>query len=150
MTSRSSPSVGLTVLLVQQDWLWRWDRVFYDAQLRLWQRPPADDIVIVAIDEATLRELGRWPWSRAVHAALLARLQHEQPKAVAFDVIFAEPDLQHPQDDAEFVAAVRNSGRIGLPVLMEQPRRDGQPIETLPFPELAEVAAHTSAPAGRT
>ena len=61
--------------------------------------------------------------------------------AVPFDVIFAEPDLQHPQDDASFVAAVRNSGRIGLPVLMEQPRRDGQPIETLPFPELAEVAA---------
>jgi len=133
--------VGLAVLLAYSDWLWRWDRVFYDAQLRLWQRPPADDIVIVAIDEATLRELGRWPWSRAVHAALLTRLKHEQPKAVAFDVIFAEPDLQHPQDDASFVAAVRNSGRIGLPVLMEQPRRDGQPIETLPFPELAEVAA---------
>ncbi|MEN8763940.1 MAG: CHASE2 domain-containing protein, partial [Thiogranum sp.] len=86
--------VGLALLLTYGDWLWRWDRVFYDAQLRLWQRPPPDDIVIVAIDEATLRELGRWPWSRAVHAALLDRLKNEQPKAVAFDVIFAEPDLQ--------------------------------------------------------
>ncbi|MEN8802573.1 MAG: CHASE2 domain-containing protein [Thiogranum sp.] len=133
--------VGLALLLTYGDWLWRWDRVFYDAQLRLWQRPPPDDIVIVAIDEATLRELGRWPWSRAVHAALLDRLKNEQPKAVAFDVIFAEPDLQRPLDDAEFVAAVRNSGRVGLPVLMEQPRRDGQPIETMPFPELASVAA---------
>ena len=133
--------VGLALLLSYGDWLWRWDRVFYDAQLRLWQRPPADDIVIVAIDEATLRELGRWPWSRAVHAALLDRLKNEQPKAVAFDVIFAEPDLQHPLDDAKFVTAVRNSGQVGLPVLMEQPRRDGQPIETMPFPELAKVAA---------
>jgi len=133
--------VGLALLLSYGDWLWRWDRVFYDAQLRLWQRPPPDDIVIVAIDEATLRELGRWPWSRAVHAALLDRLKNEQPKAIAFDVIFAEPDLQHPLDDAKFVAAVTNSGRVGLPVLMEQPRRDGQPIETMPFPELARVAA---------
>jgi len=133
--------VGLALLLSYSDWLWRWDRVFYDTQLRLWQRPPADDIVIVAIDETTLRELGRWPWSRAVHAALLDRLKNEQPKAVAFDVIFAEPDLQHPLDDAKFITAVRNSGRVGLPVLMEQPRRDGQPIETMPFPELASVAA---------
>jgi len=133
--------VGPALLLSYSDWLWRWDRVFYDAQLRLWQRPPPDDIVIVAIDEATLRELGRWPWSRAVHAALLARLKNEQPKAVAFDIIFAEPDLQHPLDDAKFVAAVSNSGHVGLPVLMEQPRRDGQPIETMPFPELANVAA---------
>ncbi len=140
-TALAALIVGLALLLSYSDWLWRWDRVFYDAQLRLWQRPPPDDIVIVAIDEATLRELGRWPWSRAVHAALLARLKNEQPKAVAFDIIFAEPDLQHPLDDAEFVAAVSNSGQVGLPVLMEQPRRDGQPIETMPFPELASVAA---------
>ena len=133
--------VGLALLLSYSDWLWRWDRVFYDAQLRLWQRPPPDDIVIVAIDEVTLRNLGRWPWSRAVHAKLLARLQHEAPRAVAFDVIFAEPDPQRPDDDASFVAAVEDSGRVVLPVLMEQPRRDGQPIETLPFPSLAGVAA---------
>ena len=31
--------VGLALLLVQQDWLWRWDRVFYDAEQRLWNRP---------------------------------------------------------------------------------------------------------------
>ena len=133
--------VGLALLLTYGDWLWRWDRVFYDAQLRLWQRPPSDDIVIVAIDETTLRKLGRWPWSRAIHAQLLAQLKQEAPKAVAFDVIFAEPDLQRPADDASFVAAVRDSGRIVLPVLMEQPRQDGQPIETLPFPALASAAA---------
>ena len=121
--------VGLALLLSYSEWLWRWDRVFYDAQLRLWQRPPAEDIVIVAIDEATLRRLGRWPWSRAVHAELLARLKDEAPRAIAFDVIFAEPDPQRAADDAGFVAAVRNNGRIVLPVLMEQPRRDGQPFQ---------------------
>ncbi len=133
--------VGLALLLTYGDWLWRWDRVFYDAQLRLWRRPPPDDIVIVAIDEATLRQFGRWPWSRAIHAELLTRLEQEAPKAIAFDVIFAEPDLQRQADDASFVAAVSNSGRVVLPVLMEQPRQDGQPIETLPFPALAGAAA---------
>ena len=71
--------VSVAVLLSHTDWLWRWDRVFYDAQMRFWQRAPADDIVIIAIDEASLRQLGRWPWSRGVHADLLARLQPEQP-----------------------------------------------------------------------
>lgn len=133
--------VGLAVGLVQQDWLWRWDRVFYDAQLRLWNRPASEDIVIIAIDEATLREFGRWPWSRQVHARLLRILRQEQPKAIAFDIIFAEPNLQDAEGDAAFAEAIRASGRVVLPVLMEQPRAGSQAVETLPLPVLAEAAA---------
>jgi CHASE2 domain-containing sensor protein/signal transduction histidine kinase len=133
--------IGFALLLVYSDWLWRWDRVFYDAQLRLWQRPPPDDVVIIAIDEQTLRRFGRWPWPRARHAELLRTLTREQPSVIGFDVIFAEPNLQHPQGDAALVKAVKHSGKVVLPVLMEQPRHDGQPIETLPFPALASVAA---------
>lgn len=131
----------LAIVLVHTDWLWRWDRIFYDGQLRLWQRPPPDDIVIVAIDEETLRKFGRWPWSRARHARLLSIISEDQPAAVAFDVIFAEPDLRDPAGDAAFVASVKSNGRVVLPVLMEQPRHAGTPIETLPLPELADVAA---------
>ena len=36
--------------------------------------PPSDDIVLVLIDDASIREVGRWPWSRAVIADGLARL----------------------------------------------------------------------------
>ena len=133
--------VGFAVLLVQQDWLWRWDRVFYDAQLRLWNRPAAEDIVIIAIDEATLREFGRWPWSRQVHAHLLRVLNEEHPKAVAFDIIFAEPNLQDAEGDASFAEAIKASGRVVLPVLMEQPRVGSQPVETLPLPALVNAAA---------
>lgn len=133
--------VGLAVLLVQQDWLWRWDRVFYDAQLRLWNRPAPEDIVIIAIDEDTLREFGRWPWSRQVHAHLLRVLNEEHPRAVAFDIIFAEPNLQDAEGDASFAEAIRAGGNVVLPVLMEQPRVGSQPVETLPLPSLANAAA---------
>lgn len=133
--------VGLALVLVQQDSLWRWDRVFYDAQLQLWNRPPADDIVIVAVDEASLREFGRWPWSRGVHADLLRILDEERPKAIGFDVIFAEADLQNPGADRAFARAIGESGRVVLPVLMEQMRIGGQPVETLPLPALADAAA---------
>jgi len=133
--------VGLALLLVQQDWLWRWDRVFYDAEQRLWNRPAAEDIVIIAIDEATLREFGRWPWSRRVHADLLRALVKEQPKVVAFDIIFAEPDRQDADGDAEFARQIASSGRVVLPVLMEQSRVGSQPVETLPLPALANATA---------
>jgi CHASE2 domain-containing sensor protein/signal transduction histidine kinase len=133
--------VGLALLLVQQDWLWRWDRVFYDAEQRLWNRPAAEDIVIIAIDEATLREFGRWPWSRRVHADLLRALNEEQPRAIAFDIIFAEPDPGDTRGDSDFARAIKTSGRVILPVLMEQPRVGSQPVETLPLPALANAAA---------
>ena len=43
----------LTLALVHGDWLWRWDQLLYDAQLRLWRRSAPDDIIIVAIDDRT-------------------------------------------------------------------------------------------------
>lgn len=51
------------------------------------------DIVIVDVDEASLRELGRWPWPRDRLAALLDELfQRQRVAAAGFDFLFAEPD----------------------------------------------------------
>ncbi len=133
--------VGLAAVLVQSDWLWRVDQLLYDAQMRLWSRPAPDDIVIVAIDEASLAALGRWPWRRELHAKLLDRLTAEQPRAVAIDIIFAEPNISSPEADQLLVEAVKHNGRVVLPVLMEQTHAGGQPVETLPLPSIAEVVA---------
>jgi adenylate cyclase len=50
------------------------------------------ETVIVAIDEKSLSELGRWPWPRTVMARLVDRLKAYGVKAIGFDVIFSEPD----------------------------------------------------------
>ncbi|RPJ76158.1 MAG: adenylate/guanylate cyclase domain-containing protein [Acidobacteria bacterium] len=54
------------------------------------------DIVLVAIDEPSIRSLepavGRWPWPRLVHAALLDFLARAPARAVVYDVLFAERD----------------------------------------------------------
>ena len=133
--------VGLAVALAQGNWLWRFDQLIYDAQLRLWSRPAPEDIIIIAIDEASLTRFGRWPWPRELHARLLDKLTAERPRAVAIDIIFAEPNLTDRAGDAELAAAIMRSGRVVLPVLMEQSRDSGPPIETLPLPILAEAAA---------
>ena len=54
--------VSTTLLLVQQDWLWRLDQYLYDTQLKFWQRPPPDEVVIIDVDKQSLERLGKWPW----------------------------------------------------------------------------------------
>ena len=99
----------------------RLDDVVYDGLMR--SRPPAasDEIVIVAIDETSLAALGRWPWPRARHAAFFARMAAARPRAVAYDVLFAEPDAA----DADLAQAVRASAPIFLPLSVEIPGPDG-------------------------
>lgn len=67
-------------------------------------------IVIIDIDNRSLRlyqdELGRWPWPRSAHGALLDFLAIGEPRLVAFDVLFVEPDLARPEADSTFAAAL--------------------------------------------
>ncbi len=126
---------------VHSNLLWRWDNLLYDAQLSLWTRTVSDKIIIVAIDDESLHNLGRWPWSRSIHARLIDKLELESPRAIGLDIIFSEPDAGDPQADALLARAMRASGKIVLPVFMSQKSKNSFPIETLPLPELARNAA---------
>jgi adenylate cyclase len=53
-------------------------------------------VVIVDIDEASLKEIGQWPWPRTIVADLITRLTQLGVVAIGFDVIFAEPDRMSP------------------------------------------------------
>ena len=53
---------------------------------------PGRETVIVAIDEKSISELGRWPWPRATIARLVDLLKKGGAKAVGFDMVFSEPD----------------------------------------------------------
>ncbi len=70
------------------------DRIIYDARLRLTMPGRGDArVVILDIDEKSLGEVGRWPWSRNVMARLLDRLFDEYGAAVVgFDIVWAERD----------------------------------------------------------
>src|SRR6516165_4144374 len=53
-------------------------------------------VVIVDIDEASLKDIGQWPWPRTIVADLVTQLTQLGVAAIAFDVIFAEPDRMSP------------------------------------------------------
>ena len=58
-------------------------------------------VVIVDIDEASLKEIGQWPWPRTIVADLVTKLRQLGAVAVGFDIVFAEPDRMSPAVAAE-------------------------------------------------
>lgn len=55
---------------------------------------------VIAIDDASLASLGQWPWPRTVIALIIDKLQEMGARAIAFDVIFSEPDRTSPEQIA--------------------------------------------------
>lgn len=101
--------------------LLRFDYVFYDIGQYLSPDDVPDDIVLVVVDEPSLEQLGKWPWTRETHAQLIRQINRSQPKAVGFDVLFSEPDQLHPADDEALASALAESKRVVLPVVLESP-----------------------------
>lgn len=59
-----------------------------------WTSAAADpDIAIIAIDDPSLNTLGRWPWPRDYHAALIDKLHKAGANVIAFDVMLSEAQV---------------------------------------------------------
>ncbi len=56
------------------------------------------DVVIIDIDEDSLGKFGQFPWSRSIFAKILDQLNISNPKAIGFDIFFAEKDKQSPEE----------------------------------------------------
>ncbi len=133
--------VALTVVIHLTQLFSRVDHLIFDYGQKITSTAAPEDVIIIAIDQASLSQIGRWPWSRTVHANLLQRLKPEQPAAIGLDVIFAESEQANPAADVLLAKAIAESGKVVLPVLLETVRANGQVIETLPLPAFMEHAA---------
>ncbi|MBQ0753093.1 MAG: CHASE2 domain-containing protein [Gammaproteobacteria bacterium] len=116
------------------------DRYIYDSMM---QRQPVEretELVIVGIDEFSLRELGRWPWDRARLAELIDRLHEYGSGPVLLDLLLTEPDLSRPASDVLLGEALERHGQVYLPVHIEQQTAGGQLVELLPHRRFASRA----------
>jgi adenylate cyclase len=71
-------------------------------------------VVIVDIDEDSLRSLGQWPWPRTVVADIVDRVTRAGAAAIAFDVVFSEPDRSSPALAAESFRGLDDETRAKL------------------------------------
>ena len=62
----------------------------------------AEMMVMVDIDEDSLKALGQWPWPRTVMAELLERINAAQPLVVGVDILMIEEDRFTPKNIASF------------------------------------------------
>ncbi|MBE7527823.1 MAG: CHASE2 domain-containing protein [Burkholderiales bacterium] len=91
-------------LLSVSGWLQRLDWLIYDGIVSRQFFPVDSDIVLVAIDDDSLRAIGKWPWTRELHAELIDRLSQVGSNVVALDLLL-EPDLDHPEADKRLKSA---------------------------------------------
>jgi len=90
--------IGLNFIRVDnvQKLLQRIEGILYDARLvaTLSEKPRQFDeqVIIIDIDEKSMREQGRYPWSRSKVSDLVTKLMDAGVVVVAFDIFFAEPE----------------------------------------------------------
>ena len=88
----------------------------FDAYQRLAPRPPSSaPVLVVDIDDQSLRRIGQWPWPRTRVAELIHRLHAAGAALIGLDVILAEPDVTSPENvvalwaDAEATPSIRDA-----------------------------------------
>src|SRR5579863_3917381 len=74
----------------------------------------ARPVVIVDIDEASLKEIGQWPWPRTIVADLVTRLTALGAVAIGFDAVFPEPDRTSPNQLASTLRDLDDATRERL------------------------------------
>lgn len=140
-------SAGLleTVELKTYDWRMR---TLADLRARSGQRLAHPDIVLVEINDASIRELaplvGRWPWPRALTGLLVDYLARGKPRSIAVDVGFWEPEreatypflgeeMTSARSDQALAHAVRRAGNVILLADAVNPGFSDREIEQTPW-----------------
>ena len=78
------------------------------------------DLVLVAVDELSLEDYGRWPWPRDRYAFVVDYLKAAGAKAIVFDILFPEADENAEEFDEAFAVSVRQAGNVYLPGLLQR------------------------------
>ncbi|HMO69238.1 MAG TPA: CHASE2 domain-containing protein, partial [Novosphingobium sp.] len=103
-----------------------------------WRAAPASpEVVIVAIDEASLARQGAWPWDRRRMAELVERLDRAGAQAIVLDVLFTEPTLARA--DEALASAIAKAGNVIAPHGLVAARDRAEGLDILP--PVAPVAA---------
>ncbi|TNF98333.1 MAG: CHASE2 domain-containing protein [Gammaproteobacteria bacterium] len=72
------------------DWLAGIERWAYDFGVRSTEREPAKNIAVIAIDDQSIANIGRWPWPRDLHAQILGELKNVGAKVIGPSILFSE------------------------------------------------------------
>jgi serine/threonine-protein kinase len=112
---------AVTVLNLSSGLIPSLERKAYDMGVQATSRAPSDKIAVIAIDKASIDNIGRWPWPRDVHASMIDTLARAQAKVIGYTVFFSEPENRRINDTIARLLAVTDqsvqaSTAAGTPV----------------------------------
>jgi eukaryotic-like serine/threonine-protein kinase len=85
--------VAVILLNLATDLIGSLERKFYDVASTSSARQPSDRVAIIAIDDQSVANIGRWPWPRDVHARLIDQLSEAKAKTIVHTAFFIEPQV---------------------------------------------------------
>jgi adenylate cyclase len=119
--------------------------VVYDRAITIGSTTLRNQVTIVALDDKTVAQYGRYPLPHKAYTDLIRALKPLDASVIAFDVGFYDA-AQNPEDDRNLAAAIRDAGNVllamqgsGEATLGDHTER--YPIVLLPIPALREAAA---------
>jgi adenylate cyclase len=123
----------------------------FDELQQLWPQPPRNQVVIVDINEESLRQQGQWPWPRSLVAHLIDRIAEGKPRVLGVDLLFPEPDRLSPTQLPYFIPDLPSSVVTALAELPSNETKLAQAIAKVPTvlgmaPSEEEPAPNTAGP----
>jgi EAL domain-containing protein (putative c-di-GMP-specific phosphodiesterase class I)/CHASE2 domain-containing sensor protein len=95
-------------------------------------------VVIVKIDDASLKQYGNWPWPRRLHGQIVDRLSAAGVDRILFDINFSFPSDR--ANDGAFASAIERSGRVILLARSKVGPVGGTKIDSRPLAIFADHA----------
>ena len=69
----------------------------------------SDKVILIAIDDKSLHEIGRWPWKREYYLEIFDYFEnYTKAKVMGYDGLIMAPDVEHPQSDKRFFNSITN------------------------------------------
>ena len=131
--------VALAMLLVSNsDLLQSLERKAYDLGVMSSSRTPLDRIAVIAIDDVSIANLGRWPWSRDIHAKMTDILTEAKAKVIGNTVLFSEPQID---PGYQYIGRLLEMADKNAPAAGEPNAAPGSVPPTAPAGELGQFVA---------
>ena len=121
-------TVILLAILLYGGWLQNLDYQFYN-NFTVWRgdRPWDERIAIIAIDDDSIQELGRFPWNRDRYKQLIEKIRPAQASVIAFDILWTEAT----PEDVALSKALENSANSVLAMAWDRSGKPILPVEIL-------------------
>jgi serine/threonine-protein kinase len=108
------------------------ERSVYDWGVTGASADPSDRVAVIAIDDESIANLGRWPWSRELHGRMISRLAEGGAAAIGYTVFFLEPQIDPGLTRIRELLAYYDQRSIGeLPAIIDDPEVSRQARDRL-------------------